>query len=215
MNSRITYNIEESCVYYILDKIKLIRVRRLYTRTLSLDAVNCKFHSCTVAAIMLTYSLVHVLCFHALVHQLNGHDGNTSLVETSNAVFRLPGTTVPDYYDLRFELQNFTGPDNLTFSGQVNIHITVVSTTEVVTLNVRDLNVTTVTVTDISNVSRPLDLKISKWLYLANDEQFEIHLIRSIPLGKYLRLSITYVGNVRTDMTGLYLDSYEERGTTK
>jgi len=165
---------------------------------------------------MLTNLLVYVLCFHALVHQLSGHDGNTSPVETSNAVvFRLPGTTVPDYYELRFELQNFTGPDNLTFSGQVNIHITVVSTTEVVTLNLRDLNVTAVTVTDITNVSRPLDLKISRWMYLTNDEQFEIHLIRSVPLGKYLRLSITYVGNVRTDLTGLYLDSYEEQGTTK
>jgi len=164
---------------------------------------------------MLTYFFVYVLCFHTLLQQLSGLDGNTRLLETTNALFRLPSTTVPDYYDLRFELQNFTGTDNLSFSGQVNIHIFVVSTTEVVTLNLRDLNVTAVTVTDITNVSRPLDLKISEFVYLTNDEQFEIRLVRPVPLGMYLKLSITYVGKVRTDMTGLYLGSYEERGTTK
>lgn len=164
---------------------------------------------------MFTHFLIYVLCLCALARQLKGQAENTNPMNTTNAVFRLPGTTVPDYYDLRLELQDFNGTDNLTFSGVVNINITVVLFTDVVTLNLKDLNVTSVTVTDITTSSRPLDLEISKWVYLTNDEQFEIYLERSIPKYKYLRVSIMYVGNIRTDMTGLYLDSYEELGTTK
>jgi len=164
---------------------------------------------------MSTYFLVYVLCLHALVRQLSGQAGNTNLTNTTNTVFRLPGTTVPNNYDLRFELQDFNGTGNLSFSGAVNINITVVLFTDVVTLNLKDLNVTAVTVTELTTNSTPSDLGISKWVYLANDEQFEIHLNKSIPKGKCLRVSIAYVGNIRTDMTGLYLDSYEEQGTTK
>jgi len=163
---------------------------------------------------MLTYFLIYVLCLYVPIRQLSGQAGNTNLTNTTNTVFRLPGTTVPDYYDLRFELQNFNGTDNLTFSGVVNINITVVMVTNVVTLNLKDLNVTAVTVTDIKTKSRHY-LEISKWVYLTNDEQFEIHLNKFIPKDRYLGVSIMYVGNIRTDMTGLYLDSYEERGTTK
>jgi len=164
---------------------------------------------------MFRYFLIYVLCLYALARQSSGQAENTNPMNTTDAVFRLPGTTVPNYYDLRLELQDFNGTDSLTFSGVVTINILVLLFTDVVTLNLKDLNVTSVTAMDITTSSRPLDLKVSKCVYLTNDEQFEIYLERSIPKDKYLEVSIMYVGNIRTDMTGLYLDSYEELGTTK
>ena len=161
---------------------------------------------------MWKYFLVSVFCLCAPIRQSSCQAVYKDI--TTNAVFRLSGTTVPDQYDLRFEFQDFNGVDNLTFSGVANINIIVVSFTNVVTLNLRDLNVTNVTVADITSYSTRY-LLVSEWVYLANDEQFEIRLDRTVPPGKHLRVSIMYVGNIRTDMTGLYLSSYEELGTTK
>lgn len=84
----------------------------------------------------------------------------------------------------------------------------------VVTLNLRDLNVTGVTIEDITD-DRVRLVSVEGWMYLTNDERFEIQLSRTIPTNKRLRVSITYIGNIRTDMTGLYLSSYKERDTTK
>jgi len=166
-----------------------------------------------------TYYLVYVLCLYItdalVIRQLSGHGGNTDQQNTTVAVFRLPGTTVPNHYDLRFEFQDFNGTDNSTFSGVASINITVVSNTDVVTLNLRELNVNAVMVTDITMERRPLELKVKSWLYLVNDEQFEIYLDKTVSSKSYLRVSIAYDGNIRTDMTGLYLGSYEEQGTTK
>lgn len=159
------------------------------------------FSSCAVAAIMWRFFLVHVFCPFILVRQSNGQANE----------YRLPRTTVPENYDLRFEFQDFNGIDNLTFSGVANINIIVMETTDVVTLNLRDLNVTNVTVTD----NRYGLVPVKGSVYLANDERFEIRLSVTVPMGRRLRVSITYIGNIRTDMTGLYLSSYEERDTTK
>jgi len=161
---------------------------------------------------MWRYFLVCVFCLSTPIRQSSGQTGYKDV--TTNAVFRLPGTTAPDQYDLRFEFQDFNGVDNLKFNGVAKIIITVVSSTSVVTLNLRDLNVTNVTVADTTSYSTRY-LRVSEWVYLANDEQFEIRLDRSVPQGRHLQVSITYVGNIRTDMTGLYLSSYEERDTTK
>ncbi|CAI6345374.1 unnamed protein product [Macrosiphum euphorbiae] len=93
----------------LLDKIKLIRTRCLNTQehcNIILYTVYCKLSSFTADAFMLTYYLVYMLCWYTLVRQLRGQAGNTNLMNTMDTVFRLPaGTTVPDYDDLRFELQ--------------------------------------------------------------------------------------------------------------
>lgn len=153
---------------------------------------------------MWRFFLVYVFCSFTLVRQSNGQANE----------YRLPMTTVPKNYDLRFEFQNFNGVDNLTFSGVANITIIVMEALHVVTLNLRDLNVTGVTIEDITD-DRVRLVSVEGWMYLTNDERFEIQLSRTIPTNKRLRVSITYIGNIRTDMTGLYLSSYKERDTTK
>lgn len=163
------------------------------------------FSSCTAAAaIMWRFLLVYVFCSFTLVRQSNGQANE----------YRLPRTTVPENYDLRFEFQDFNDTDNLTFSGVATITIVVIENTAVVTLNLRDLNVTGVTVSDVTDDRYRL-LQVEGWMYLTNDERFEIHLSRTIPMSRRLRVSINYIGNIRKDMTGLYLSSYEEQNTTK
>lgn len=162
------------------------------------------FSSCTAAAIMWRFLLVYVFCSFTLVRQSNGQANE----------YRLPRTTVPEKYDLRFEFQDFNDIDNLTFSGVANITIVVIEITDVVTLNLRDLNVTDVTVADVTD-NRYRLFPVERWVYLTNDERFEIHLSRTVPTSKRLQVSINYIGNIRNDMTGLYLSSYEERNTTK
>lgn len=153
---------------------------------------------------MWRFFLVFVFCSFTLVRQSNGQTNE----------YRLPKTTVPENYDLRFEFQDFNGVDNLTFSGVANITIIVIEATDVVTLNLRDLNVTGVTITDVTD-NRSHLIKIQGWMYLTNYEKFEIRLARYVPISRRLQVSITYIGNIRTDMTGLYLSSYQERDTIK
>lgn len=153
---------------------------------------------------MWRFFLVYVFCAFTLVRQSNGQANE----------YRLPMTTVPENYDLRFEFKDFNGVDNLTFSGVANITIIVVESTDVVTLNLRDLNVTDVTVAETTDDWYRL-LSVKECVYLTNDERFEIRLLRKIPTSRRLLVSIKYIGSIRTDMTGLYLSSYEERDTTK
>ncbi|CAH1738621.1 unnamed protein product [Aphis gossypii] len=153
---------------------------------------------------MWRFLLVYVFCSFTLLRQSNGQANE----------YRLPRTTVPENYDLRFEFQDFNDTDNLKFSGVATITIVVIENTAVVTLNLRDLNVTGVTVSDVTDDRYRL-LQVEGWMYLTNDERFEIHLSRTIPMSRRLRVSINYIGNIRKDMTGLYLSSYEEQNTTK
>lgn len=127
-------------------------------------------------------------------------------------VFRLPGNTRPESYDLRFVL-NFNGK-NSTFSGVTKIIIVPSSTTKVVTLNVKDLNVTNVEVRDVGGPS-PGHVKISDSMLWENNEQFEIRLVEAAVVGRRYLVTISYEGNIRTDLTGLYMSFYEEGDVTK
>lgn len=126
-------------------------------------------------------------------------------------VFRLPEKTSPLSYALRFA-PNFS---DWTFTGVANITVTVVETTKEVTLNLKNLTVTAVLVTDITdngnrNVTIQGDPK-----YLTKNEQFEIEFKNNVPASRRLLLTINYKGKIRDDMTGLYKSSYTEDGETK
>lgn len=123
-------------------------------------------------------------------------------------VFRLPEDQVtPLSYDLQFTpyLQNFS------FSGVAKIKVVVGPVSiNTVTLNLKDLELTNVTVMDI----RSQDL-FANYSYIAKNEQLVIRLIKNVPSTKELLLTISYRGEIRNDMTGLYMSSYDENGVTK
>lgn len=125
-------------------------------------------------------------------------------------VFRLPAVVQPESYSIKFT-PRFNGL-NSTFSGEANIVIIPTASTEVITLNVKDLNLTNVTLQDV--VSRKF-VEIKYMVNITKNEQIEFHLTKGVIAHRRYQISIIYDGKIRTDMSGLYLSSYEESGVTK
>lgn len=124
-------------------------------------------------------------------------------------VFRLPGNTSPVSYDLWFA----PNMNNWTFEGCAKILVDInMANTKAVTLNLKNLTVTSVLAMDVSN-SR--DIPVAGFEYQTKNEQFVINLEKFVPKSKKLLLTIKYKGYIRDDMTGLYKSSYIEDGVTK
>lgn len=154
-------------------------------------------------------SMVLLLLFGLLVGAAIAHGDDAG---PAMDLFELPTTTSPTFYELQFT-PKFNG-FNSTFTGVANITISINSRTDVITLNSKELHVTDVTVADVSiPASKTLGVRDLK--YIAHNEQLEIYLKRSVPLGKTLLVSIRYEGKIRNDMAGLYISSYVENNETK
>jgi aminopeptidase N len=124
---------------------------------------------------------------------------------------RLPvGITEPVSYDLTF-MPTLKGAGS-TFTGRADIVVDVRTNTETVTLNLKDLTVTNVSITDVRTGK---DVAVKDVRYRVADEQVEILTIRPLLQTRRYRLSIQYGGAIRTDMTGLYLSSYQESNETR
>lgn len=128
-------------------------------------------------------------------------------------VFMLPDATKPISYELQFT-PNFDGK-NSTFSGVANITVFSLKQTNVITLNIKDLTVTNVTIEDVKKKGWQRFVNVSKLVNVEKNEQFEIYLQKEVPMGRNLLVSIVYNGKIRSDMSGLYLSSYEENNSTK
>lgn len=126
-------------------------------------------------------------------------------------VFRLwPSSTTPLSYDLRFT-PVFNGV-NSTFTGVAKITLTATSPGKVIVLNIKDLVVDTMTISDMKNQRNQ---SINKWVYNENNEQLEIYLDNSYISKRNYLLTIEYNGKIRNDMTGFYMSSYQENNQTK
>lgn len=124
--------------------------------------------------------------------------------------FRLPANTKPVFYDLQF-YPIFDGV-NSTFTGIAKITFNANTADDVIVLNLKDLIVNNVTVTDVNTRKKYL---IKSKDDKPNDEQYKITLDKSYIKGRNYEVTITYGGKIRNDMTGLYLSSYKEGNQTK
>lgn len=124
---------------------------------------------------------------------------------------RLPAAiTEPVSYDVTFT-PAFNGTRS-TFTGDVRIVVNVLDNTDVVTLNLKDLTIGNVSVTDVRS-GKPVAVKGVE--YRAADEQVDIRCSRSL-IGKRLYVvSIGFGGDIRNDMSGLYMSSYQEGDETR
>lgn len=139
-------------------------------------------------------------------------DGDEGVMD----VFRLPGTTRPVSYDLRFAVR-FNGR-NSTFGGVTKIAIVPTSNTRVVTLNAKDLNVTAVAVRDVGGNGGgpvPKDLSVRGTVFHARNEQLEIWLDQSVVANRRYLVTIEYEGICRIKPDGLFISSYQEGDATK
>jgi len=126
-------------------------------------------------------------------------------------VFRLPENTSPVSYVLWFA----PNLSDWTVTGVANITVKVEIETQSVTLNLKDLNVTDVSVMDVTNSEHTRNIKVKDKVELTKNEQFEIQFEKTMPGNRILLLTIKYKAQIRDDMSGLYKSSYTENGVTK
>jgi aminopeptidase N len=124
---------------------------------------------------------------------------------------RLPENVIPVHYDLSIRAMTGSKFDgNRAYSGNVKIHIKIVSNTNSIILHNRNLNVTMVYLTGIGGGS-PITTTQSSGSY----DFFTIDTGSTVlSQGQEFLLELTFSGNMRTDMGGFYRSSYRVQGET-
>ncbi|XP_050434301.1 thyrotropin-releasing hormone-degrading ectoenzyme-like [Adelges cooleyi] len=140
--------------------------------------------------------LLKFVTFYALVQGLNGF--NTFL----------PNTTVPKSYSLCIA-PNFENEDT-SFVGLVQILIQTKNITSEVVLHSKDLNITSVNVTEVSTRQ---SVGLKELVYNKDNEQAKIVLYQSLPGNHEYMIAIRFDGLLRNDMTGFYKSSYNQSQT--
>lgn len=150
---------------------------------------------------------VYFLCLVILRESLGQNNVNEKM-----DVFRLPAVARPESYSLQFT-PTFNGL-NSTFSGVTRIIVIPTRRTENLTLNAKELELTNVTIYDVGTANpRPIDIISVE--NVTKNEQVIFHFRRPLIINRRHLVTITYNGKIRTDMSGLYISSYEEGGVTK
>lgn len=124
---------------------------------------------------------------------------------------RLPENVIPVHYDLSLRAMFgslYSGQRNYT--GNVKIHIKIISNTNSIVLHNRNLNVTSVTLTGLGGGS-PITTSQSYGSY----DFFTIDTGSTVlSQGQEYLLDLDFFGNMRTDMGGFYRSSYRVQGET-
>lgn len=154
---------------------------------------------------------VIVLLFFVLFANVFSYDERTSAgSKDSNEmdVYRLPGNTVPDSYDLKITPDYNYYTDAVDFDGEVEIVIDVKSETSAITLNSKDI---LVYVAYVHEKITENDVDVSE---VRCDEQNEQC---SILLKTRLKVGIQYVVNIEyhvkidaNEMEGFYKSTYDK-----
>lgn len=125
-------------------------------------------------------------------------------------VFRLPDTTKPESYDLLI-VPTLNGPYDSCYSGDVKIVILPNKCTNTITLNVREVDITQVTISECHGQSAK-EIKVVEQIFVSKNEQFIIKLDTSIVPDKKYVLKMKFAASIRSeiDESGLYMRSYVE-----
>jgi len=127
-------------------------------------------------------------------------------------VFRLPCNTRPESYDLLI-VPNLNGTES-TFGGMAKIILLANERTNFITLNVKDLSITEVTVEDIEETA-PSNRIVRGFYYVERNQQLEIYLEGFLELERRYQATIEYTGQITIEFSGFFLSSYPEGGTVK
>lgn len=128
-------------------------------------------------------------------------------------VYRLPDNTEPVSYDLRMKPIVDLKNDNYTFIGQVDIVIRVIRYTTEVTLNSKNLN--------ISSVSRFRDLKtkrytaVKEYYHEEKTDQMVIRLSKSIVPPRLYNFTINFEGTLNNNFMGLHRYFYDSNDKSR
>lgn len=131
----------------------------------------------------------------------------SSHVNCQNVVsYRLPNDIVPAIYELHItvDLENFT------FSGTETIYLHANQPSSAIELHSLDLSIDNVQVIEGEN-----EVPIGTTTYSAETEIFRIPLGESLIAGRDYQLKLSFAGEIKDDMKGLYRSSYYENRVVK
>lgn len=144
--------------------------------------------------------LLLIVCYSCVFAQ------DTTTGREKMDVFRLPNNTEPISYTL--DVQTFIDPQNnkFTFTGNVSITIRVKISTEDLILNVDDLKINLIEVTDSST-----KVEVIENYVVVKNEQLIIRLkAPGLIADRVYEVKIAYSGELRNDMTGFYKSWYKD-----
>lgn len=126
---------------------------------------------------------------------------------TEVGVYRLPDTTAPVSYGLRFKPLIDPANNVFTFDGHVDLVIKAVKYTDEVVLNSRDLNVTAVT--GFRDVRTNDSVPVTGYVYDEPNERLVIKLGRSVLPPRLYGFTVEFSGVLRDDFTGFHKHLYD------
>lgn len=159
---------------------------------------------------MISKTLAVSLCFVFLFASVFSSDGLFSMgVNGPNEmdVYRLPGDTIPDSYDLKI-MPDYNSYSAFDFNGEVEIVMDVKSETSMIILNCKDILVYVVYVHEKITKN---DVDVSEVRYDEQNEQCNIMLKSRLKVGIQYLVNIEY--HVKIDannMEGLYKSTYNK-----
>nr|CAD7409546.1 unnamed protein product [Timema cristinae] len=126
--------------------------------------------------------------------------------------YRLPTDILPDRYVI--ELIPYIDNDNFTFNGRVEIFLNVTEATNAIRLHANDLeiNETSVTVEPVVADGTTVEATIQSQAYSEDLQIYTIILSDNLVVGDQYKLSISFLGHLRSDMQGFYRSYYGVEG---
>lgn len=153
------------------------------------------------------YFIVGILCCCTIVSsEIRPLESNNvrkldSSARDGGPNYRLPNNTIPQTYDITLTLA--LESNQFDFNGTVKIQIKALETTSNITLHMRQLSIATIKLEDKSNNQ---DIDFEPYTY---DTVTEFVIIPTqLEKDKIYLLTITYMGELRTDNHGFYRSSY-------
>lgn len=130
----------------------------------------------------------------------------SSHVNCQTVSYRLPTAIVPAIYELHITIDL----DNFTFSGTETIYLHANQPSSAIELHSLDLSIDYVHVIEGEN-----EFPIGTTTYSEETEIFRISLGEGLIAGRDYQLKLSFAGEIKDDMKGLYRSSYYENRVVK
>ncbi len=123
-------------------------------------------------------------------------------LEDVYTTYRLPNNTLPNSYDVT--LRTWIHEGNFLFNGSIRINISIVESTNTITLHHRYLTIDDVRLWSESGAAVP----VLSYSYNTTFEFFSVSMQDTLSIGETYSLDIDYNGTLRSDEGGFYRSSY-------
>lgn len=130
----------------------------------------------------------------------------TSNVKCQTSVNRLSTNIIPTIYDLHITIDL----ENLKFTGAETIHVHASQPSSAVELHALDL-----LVRDVQVLEGERQISITSTSYVNATQIIRVALGQSLDAGRDYQIKMSFEGEIKDDMKGLYRSSYFDSGTVK